>query len=111
MMCKLASMDTSQSLRNQIQSWKVEGDPLQRIPVPSPSLACCCVFTWHLESLCGTDCPASGHSKWEKIQGKDHEGDVELQIPYAAALQTQPTPGVEKQQISGKFARVWYKGL
>lgn len=77
MMCKLASMDTLQSLRNQILSWKVKGDPLQRIPAPSPS------FPWSLESLCGADYPASTAGSQDKSgrrQGKDPKGDAELRV-------------------------------
>lgn len=46
---------------------------------------------------------------WEEYKDKHCRGGLTVWIDYAAEmLQTWPAPGVEKQQLSGKFARFWY---
>lgn len=46
---------------------------------------------------------------WEEYKAKNCRGDIEVWADYAAEiLQIWPTPEVEKQQLSGKFARFCY---
>lgn len=45
----------------------------------------------------------------EEYKDKYCRGGLKVWVDYAAEMpQTWPTLGVEKQQLSGKFARFWY---
>lgn len=101
-------MDTPKSLRNQILSWKGKADPHREeshSPAPAPPAA---VGFPGRESLCGANCQQALPEALTpaRTQGKDCEGGLGADCA-AATLQSRRTPGMEKQQISGRFAGVW----